>query len=510
MDLSAVGIQPSFGLLDWCIVAVYLIGIVAVGVYIKRYISNVTDFIVAGRGLKIFLGIATMIGTELGLVTVMYSAQKGFTGGFAAFHIALAAAITALAVGLTGFIVVPLRKMKVMTIPEFYEQRFGRRVRILGGIILALSGILNMGMFLKAGSIFVMGITGMTEDIHLKIIMTALLVMVLLYTALGGMVSVVVSDYIQFVLLSVSLVATCVLSIKSLGWHNIIETVSALKGQAGFDPFDEESFGVSYVIWMVFLGLVSCAVWQTAVIRACSMESVRSVKRLYVWSSVGFLIRNLLPYFLGISAFVYMAQDASLRNIFLPEGADADPQVTLMAMPIFLSRLLPAGLLGVVAAGMLAAFMSTHDSYLLCWSSVLTQDVVAPCFKNGLSSKTRLLLTRVFIVAIGIFILVWGLWYDLGQDLWDYMAISGAIYFTGAIALLVFGLYWKRASKVGAYLSLISGSGAVVGLKPVQTALGIEVSSAIVGLVVIALAVALMVIGSLLYPDRNKPLDYKE
>ncbi|MHC4681713.1 MAG: sodium:solute symporter family transporter, partial [Planctomycetota bacterium] len=125
----------------------------------------------------------------------------------------------------------------------------------------------------------------------------------------------------------------------------------------------------------------------------------------------------------------YMAQDASLRNIFLPEGADADPQVTLMAMPIFLSRLLPAGLLGVVAAGMLAAFMSTHDSYLLCWSSVLTQDVVAPCFKNGLSSKTRLLLTRVFIVAIGIFILVWGLWYDLGQDLWDYMAISGAIYF---------------------------------------------------------------------------------
>ncbi|UCC97515.1 MAG: sodium:solute symporter family protein [Phycisphaerales bacterium] len=510
MDLSAVGIQSSFRILDWGIVAVYLIGIVAVGVYIKRYISNVTDFIVAGRGLKIFLGIATMIGTELGLVTVMYSAQKGFTGGFAAFHIALASAITALVVGLTGFIVVPLRKMKVMTIPEFYERRFGHGVRILGGTILALSGILNMGMFLKAGSIFVMGITGMTEDIHLKIIMTALLVMVLLYTALGGMVSVVVSDYIQFVLLSVSLVATCVLSIKSLGWHNIIETVSALKGQAGFDPFDAEGFGASYVIWMFFLGLVSCAVWQTAVIRACSMESVRSVKRLYVWSSVGFLIRNLLPFFLGISAFVYMADDPSLKSIFLPEGADADPQVTLMAMPVFLSRLLPAGLLGIVAAGMLAAFMSTHDSYLLCWSSVLTQDVVAPCFKNGLSSKARLLLTRVFIVTIGIFILVWGLWYDLGQDLWDYMAISGAIYFTGAIALLIFGLYWKRASKVGAYLSLTSGFGAVVGLKPVQTALGIEVSSAIVGLVVIALAVALMVAGSLLYPDRNKPSDYKE
>ncbi|HUV65500.1 MAG TPA: hypothetical protein VMW24_16505, partial [Sedimentisphaerales bacterium] len=124
-------------------------------------------------------------------------------------------------------------------------------------------------------------------------------------------------------------------------------------------------------------------------------------------------------------------------------------------------------------------------------------------FKGGLSSKTRVLLTRIFIVAIGIFTLVWGLWYDLGQDLWDYMAISGAIYFTGAIALLVLGLYWKPASKVGAYLSLICGFGAFLGLKPVQDRLGINVSSAVVGLVVIALAMTLMVVGSLLFPDRG-------
>ena len=503
MDLNALGIETHFGRLDWCIVIGYLLVIVAVGVYIKRYVSNVTDFIVAGRGLKTFLAIATMIGTELGLVTVMYSAQKGFTGGFAAFHIALAAAIVTAVVGLTGFIVVPLRRMGVMTIPEFYEKRFGRNVRILGGIILALSGILNMGMFLKAGSIFVMGITGMTSEYELKIIMSVLLGMVLLYTTLGGMVSVVVLDYIQFVVLSFSLLATTVLAIRHLGWGNIIETVSELQGEAGFNPFHSEGFGTSYVVWMFFLGLVSCAIWQTAVIRACSADSIRTVKRLYTFASVGFLIRFLIPYFFGICAFVYIVQPEheSLKGIFLPEGGPADAQVTLMAMPVFLSQILPAGFIGIVSAGMLAAFMSTHDSYLLCWSSVLTQDVVAPWFKKGLSSKARLLLTRIFIVAIGIFILVWGLWYDLGQDLWDYMAISGAIYFTGAIALLVFGLYWKRASKVGAYLALVCGFGAISGLKPVQALLGIEVSSAIVGLTVITLAVVLMVVGSLLFPD---------
>ena len=306
---------------------------------------------------------------------------------------------------------------------------------------------------------------------------------------------------------------------------------------------------------MFFLGLVSCAIWQTAVIRACAAESIRVVKKLYIWSSIGFLIRFLLPYFFGICAFVFIVQREPLRGIFLPEGTEASSDIILMAMPVFLSQVLPAGLIGIVSAGMLAAFMSTHDSYLLCWSSVLTQDVVAPWFKKGLSSKARLLLTRIFIVAIGIFILVWGLWYDLGQDLWDYMAISGAIYFTGAIALLVFGLYWKRASKVGAYLALICGFLALIGLTPVQNILGFllnpvklyfgftkeipiekitektvlvfkdipieeitaktvlvydTIGSEIVGLTVIALAIVLMVVGSLLFPDRGRAPEQKE
>jgi SSS family solute:Na+ symporter len=507
MDLSAAGIETNFTALDWYIVVGYVIAVLVVGVYLRKYISNVTDFIVAGRGLKTFLGAATMTATELCLVTVMYSAQKGFVGGFAAFHIALAAAVVTFLVGLTGFIVVPLRRMNIMTIPEFYEKRFGRGVRILGGAILAFSGILNMGMFIKAAAIFITCVTGMTSPFELKIIMTALLFVVVLYTTLGGMVSEVVLDYVQFVVLTFGLLLATVLSIQNLGWHNIIETVSALKGRAGFDPFDAEGFGAAYVVWMFFLGLVSCAVWQTAVIRACAAKDTATVKRLYMWSSIGFLMRFLLPYFLGISAFVYISRHEALKGMFMPAGGPADPQVTLMAMPVYLSQILPAGIIGIITAAMLAAFMSTHDSYLLCWSSVLTQDVVAPWFKNGLSSKTRITLVRIFIVCIAIFILVWGLWYPLGEDLWDYMAISGAIYFTGAIAVLVLGIHWKRASRAGAYLALIAGFGAVLGLKPVQGVLGINVASEVVGLSVIAIALFLMVFGSLAFPDRSRVSD---
>jgi solute:Na+ symporter, SSS family len=115
---------------------------------------------------------------------------------------------------------------------------------------------------------------------------------------------------------------------------------------------------------------------------------------------------------------------------------------------------------------MIAAFMSTHDSYLLCWSSVLTQDVIAPIREaqgRPLSSKARVTLTRVLIVAIGMYILYWGLIYRGDDDIWDYMAVTGAIYFTGAFALLVGGLYWRRASSTGAFLALLTGMSAILG-----------------------------------------------
>lgn len=265
---------------------------------------------------------------------------------------------------------------------------------------------------------------------------------------------------------------------------------------------------------MIFTaGLVSCAVWQTAVMRACAAESTAVVRRLYMWSSIGFLIRFMVPQFLGVCALAYFwHSDIGRPLFFTPEGKVVDmPEETLRAMPLFLSQILPAGVIGLIAAGMLAAFMSTHDSYLLCWASVLSHDVVRPLTGDRLSSRTGVLLARIFIALIGAFLLVWGLWYPLGQNLWDYMAVTGAIYFTGAFAVLVLGLYWRRASRTGACLALISGSCAVVGLPSVheslglpalEEAIGVALSTEVVGIGTTLLALVLMAGGSLLFPDR--------
>ena len=95
-----------------------------------------------------------------------------------------------------------------------------------------------------------------------------------------------------------------------------------------------------------------------------------------MWSSFSFLIRFIVPCFIGICAFVYY------------EGVTLDNSLALM--PMYLSEILPVGILGLVVAGMLAAFMSTHDSYLLCWSTIITNDIIAPLSGKKMSYNKKI------------------------------------------------------------------------------------------------------------------------
>lgn len=520
--LAQLSIESNFTSLDWGIVAAYLAASVVIGIVANRFVTDMADYVVAGRGVRTALGIATLTGTELGLVTVMYNAQKGFSGGFAAFHIGLIAGVVTLFIGLSGFIIGTLRRHEVLTISEFYGRRFGPRTRILGGAVLAAAGILNMGLFLNAGAKFILGITGLHNEYALGAVMLVLLVLVLFYTILGGMVSVILTDYVQFVVLAVGLVLTTLLAINRLGWQPIFDTMLDARGAKAYNPFDaDSSFGAEYVIWTLFsAGVVGCALWPTSVARALACDSEKTVKRQFTLASFSYATRMIVPCFWGICAFVFVSQIPSLSEVFFPDGieAGADPAFSLYAMPIFLGRILPVGLIGLITAAMIAAFMSTHDSYFLCWSSVITNDVIVPLFEmrgQTLSQQSQVRISRLLILITGVLIYTISYLYPLGQDLWDYMAISGAIYFTGAFAVLLGGLYWPRASSTGAVLALLFGSTAALGLETVQRVLIVDLlglsekilellTVARVGIASVLLALIAMVAGSLLFPDRPR------
>lgn len=509
---DSIHLGTNFSTVDWVIVGVYLLATIVAGLYVKKYVKNMSDYVVAGRSLNSYLSIATMLGSEIGLVTVMYAAQKGFAGGLAAFYIGVLGGVLCFVVGLTGLFVVPLRRLGVMTIPEFYEMRFGRGVRVLGGTILALTGVLNMGMFLRAGATFLTGLTGMSDTTHVNIVMTVLVLIVLAYTVLGGMLSVVVTDYLQFVVLAVGMVVACLFALRAAGWTNVVNAVQSVHGEGGFDPV--KGFGWGEIAQnALIVGIVSTAVWPTAVMRAVATRDPGVVRRLYLWSSIGFMTRWIIPQFLGVCALAYLWNDPRAHATFFSADGKVITDTSLAAMPLFLSQILPVGIIGLVLAGMIAAQMSTDSSYVLCWSSVLVEDVIVPAMDQKLSDRARIRLTRIVMLLIGAFLLIWSLWYPLSEHLWDYLAVTGAIYFTGAIALLTGGLYWRRASTAGAYMALLSGGLAVFALPTLRKAIGlthlnfgfarVELKEWIIILGVTALSLVLMFLGSIAFPNRR-------
>jgi len=110
--------------LDWIIILLYLGGCMAAGLWMRRFVRGVQDFAVAGREMDVNLGIASLAATELGLVTIMYTAQLGYEKGFAGAVIGVIMCVAMWCVGRTGFVIGPLRTAGVMTIPELFQNRF--------------------------------------------------------------------------------------------------------------------------------------------------------------------------------------------------------------------------------------------------------------------------------------------------------------------------------------------------------------------------------------------------
>lgn len=217
--------------LDWIIVAAFLLSTSIAGWRTRKLIKNYDSYLLAGRKVRFFLGMATLGATELGLVTMMYLAQQGYKSGFSTFILGLMALAGLIVIGKTGFIITGLRRLRCRTVSEYYGKRYGRGVQILGAIVLLLAGLINMGTFLIAGATFIVHLIGLNPN-FLPFVMTGLLVFVLFYTVLGGMVSVLITDYLQFAILMIGVVVTSVLCVQAVGYTHLIEVLEHEKVSA--------------------------------------------------------------------------------------------------------------------------------------------------------------------------------------------------------------------------------------------------------------------------------------
>jgi solute:Na+ symporter, SSS family len=486
----------NFHAVDWCILVAYLAGTIFVGLRARKYVEDTEGYFVAGRRVKVALGSATLIATEIGIVTFMYFGELGYVSGFSCFVLGIIGFIGYLVIGKTGFIVSGLRSLKIVTIPEFYELKYGKGVRLLGGILLFIGGVLNMGIFLKMDGLFLTQTMGLGGGM-LFTVMTIMLVIVVSYTILGGMFSVVITDYIQFVVLSAGMLIATLFVLVHVSWSDMAGAVVSHLGTDGVNPVTNPRFGWSFIVWMLIGSVAISALNQPAASKAFASESPEVGRKVFLYTGITLAGRYMVPMIWGVAALAVF-------------GPGENPA---LAMPKLLGMVVPSGLLGLMIAGMLAASMSTYSAYMLAWSSVATRDIIGPMTNHAFSERTTIFTTRIITGLIGLFILVFGLLYEIPATAFQYTAITGAMYAAGAFGCVAAGLYWKKSNIIGAYASLGLGAFAPVGFLvldlikeslPPQILFLVDVNLS--GFLSFFLAVAGMVVGSLLTQHSHPPV----
>jgi SSS family solute:Na+ symporter len=586
--VSGAAIASPFSLLDGAIAAASLALTLWIGVRVKRYIGTIEDYLVASRGMGLYVGAASLLSTEVGIITYMYQAQFGFVAGFSAFVVGLITLAVCLVVGRTGFVITRLREMRILTVPEYFEKRYGRGVRVLAGLLMAFGGSLNLGIFPIIEARFLAIVTGIPAR-YLGWTMAGLLLVALAYTAIGGMVSLIVTNYVQYVFLAAGTVIVTFVCLREVGWGGMVRAVDAHMGGHGFDPVQD--LGIGFIVWQVLLWIALMTVWQSVAMRTFSTKDPAVGRKMFTLTGFLFLGRALIPMVWGIAALAFFwgraepvatagatptAQveqlaarlDATYRadvdsgrlGRALPQvdllervaaqersrspqaarleafARDRRGEIGLVAMPWMLAATLPTGLLGLVVAGMLAASISTYAGYFLSWAAVIAQDVVAPMLaptpSRGtsvspvpreasdqtspyasspspgapsrddapLSNQNRLLLTRITVVALTVFIMVWSLVYDLPGPAYFYLQVTANLFMAPTLIAVVGGLYWRRSSATGAALCFVLG--ALASLAYLVPWLKLDVATA--GNLSWALAVAGFVLGSLLVPPAAR------
>lgn len=493
----------NFAPVDWVIVAGYLIGSLAIGIIGRRYVGNVSHYLVAGRELGLYVGIATLAATEIGTITFMYYAELGYKAGFAAFAAAAISGLVMIVVGRTGLIIGRFRELKLMTVPEYFEVKYSRGLRVVTGVLVALGGILNMGIFLRVEGQFLTIVSGI-DTRHLVAVMTVILILELIYTVLGGMVSVVITDFIQYVLLSVATILVTIYAVYHAGWTNIIDKVASVMGDAGFDPLANPRFGVTFLVWQVLLWFAIHTCWQTTAMRMFSTRDPETSKKVMTWTGFIFLGRGMMPMLWGIAALTLFGTGPVGGDGVPVPMVQGRPLQPLEAMPAMLAQILGPGVRGIVVAGMLAATMSVNSSYLLGWSSIISQDILQPLRralgKGPMSSCSQIFVNRVANLFVSLFVMFWGLYYQLPGAVYLYLNITGTIFLAGAFVCVIGGLYWKRANTAGGYAAMLLGAaGAIIPY------FFLHWGENITGFAAFGLATVGLVSGSLLWRRENRP-----
>lgn len=460
---------------DWTIVFGFIAILSAVAVYAKRFNKGVADFLAANRCAGRYLLCVSNSMAAIGAISFAAQFQQYYAAGFSAIWWIMMLYPIYLLFAISGWITYRYRETRVLTMAQFFEIRYSRKFRIFAGILAWGSGVLNMGIFPAVTARLFIHVCGLPESYSLfgiegistfVSIMLFELSIALAFTFLGGMIAVMVTDFLQGILTFVTLSVIGVFLMMKFDWGVVIETLQAAPvGASMLNPFNTtraEGFNLAYFMMYAFLVIYNFRAWQGNQGYSAAARSAHEQKMAGIIGQWRGMVQIILLLIIPIAAYTlmnhagYASQAGEVQAIL--DGIANPAEQKQMLVPIALTKMLPVGLLGLFVTTLFAAAVSTDDTYLHSWGSIFVQDVILPFRKNGFTPEqhTRILRASIFFVALLIF--GFSLLFKQNDFIMMYMYMTGAIYLGGAGAVIIGGFYWKRATSAAAWGVMCTGS----------------------------------------------------
>lgn len=422
---------------DMVVFLLYFVAVILIGVFTYKRVQNSSDYALAGQPLGWPVSIGTLVATMIGS-----SAAMGKAGAAYNYGLGIMWSPTAILIGyilFSVFIAHKLRRSDAWTVPDILEKRYGLGVRRLSSVVLVLALISIYGAQLIAmGIVFKLAGEPLGINYQLSILIAGLILVS--YTTLGGLFAVAFTDMLQFCIMI--LVIAIILPILVFGFGDVsMPEMTARLEPSMFNPF--KAVPITLIIGLLFTYIPGVMIDQSIWQRVKSAKNERIAR----WSPV---ISGGIYYYFSIIV-VLMGMVGVLVFPDVMEGnSDADS-----ILPLMLANYLPTGLIGFGLVSLFAVAMSTSSTCLLIAAVIISKDVIPAFTRKPLSESKELKVSRIATLFIGLIGVAFALIFS--GIFWIMMVAYGI--FVGALFFpVIFALFWKKATKRAAIISIIGSS----------------------------------------------------
>jgi len=424
-------------------VVLYLLASVAIGIYAATRVKNTADYAVAGRSLALPVVIATTFATWFGSETVLGVSARFVSGGLGAVvEDPFGASMCLVLVGL--FFAYKLYQKNLITLGDYYRQRYGRSIEILCSIMIVFSYLGWVAAQITAlGLVFNLLSQGAITIPLGMVIGTGI---VLGYTLYGGMWSVALTDFVQMIVIGLGLIAIAWFTADLAGGAGKVVAYAASEGRFQFFPTGgakEWLFFFAAAITMMLGSIPQQDVFQ----RVMSSKSAEIAVRGPIIGGTLYFLFALIPMFVVTAAVLVMGPEAL-------ELLKDDPQKVL---PTLVMTKMPVALQVAFFGALLSAIMSTASATLLAPSTAFVENILRN-IRPGMSDAATLKAMRISVIGFTVIVLTYAITMQ-GTSIYEMVSGAYQVPLVGAFVPLVFGLYWSRATTQGALASVVLGLG---------------------------------------------------